>query len=228
MTQDSIAVAPMASRGLVPTILSQGDTYLVVDEFTGEGIEVYQNEDGFKCGCFIAQVSSDDCEHIRLVKEHLSQTTAYRDRPMMSQADADVYLSRIAKLDNTQVTNEESAEDQIDRIRLWLEMESNKLDRQRSYYVSALETWMHLKELSTKQLVSGTLKVRAQQPEIKINDEGAVLHDERFYRVVPEKRVVDKVALRKYVMSTGEEIVGTEVILRPPKFSYKLDPGVTS
>lgn len=87
---------------------------------------------------------------------------------------------------------------------------------------------MHLKQLSTKQLVNGTLKVRAQQPEIKINDEVAVLQDERFFRMVPEKRVVDKAALRKYVVSTGEEIEGTEVILRPPKFSYKLDPGVSS
>ena len=224
MTRESIVIAPETTvSGIVPTVLSYGDSYLVVDEFTGEGSEVSPDEDRFHCGCFIAQVSTD-CEHIRAVREYLSPTIVSTARPMMSQADADVYLSRIARLDDTQALNEVSAKDQIERIRLWLEMESRKLDKQKAYYVSALETWMHLKELSTKQLVNGVLKVRVQQPEIKINDEDVVIKDERFCRVVPEKRVVDKVALRKYVVSTGEEIEGTEVKLRPPKFSYKLDP----
>jgi hypothetical protein len=225
LTIKSIAIAQEVSACIVPKVISHGDSYLVVDDFTGDGSEVCPDDDGFMCGCFIAQVSND-CAHIRAVREYLSPTTVSQERPMMTQAEADVIMSQVAKLDHAQALNEGSAEDQIERIRLWLEMESKKLDRQRSYYVAALETWMHLNELSTKQLVNGTLKVRGQQPEIKINDEGAVLHDERFCRVVPEKRVVDKVALRKYVVSTGEEIDGTEVVLHPPKFSYKLDPGV--
>ena len=221
-----VAIAPAETIGSPAlAILSQGDDYLVVDEFTGEAIEVSNNEGSLKCGCFIAQVTNEDCQHVRAVRGYLSHDYGTLEQPMLSQAEADVYLSQIAKLDHTQAQNEESAEFQIDRIRLWLEMESSKLDRQRAYYVFALETWMHLKELSTKQLVNGTLKVRIQQPEIIIRNEDAVLKDDRFVRIVPEKRSVDKAALRKHVVSTGEEIDGTTVNLRQPKFSYKLSFG---
>jgi hypothetical protein len=214
------------TTALSPTIIEAETGFLVCDDISGGTEEVLQTGSKLQCQCFMAQVSDGECEHVRAVQDYLSVTSGPAEYPTMSQAQADVYLSRIAELDKSQSMNEGSAQQQIDRIRLWLEMESNKLDRQRAYYISALETWMHLKQFSTKQLVNGILKVRAQQPEIKINDEAVVLHDERFCRVVPEKRVVDKAALRKYVVSTGEEIEGTEVILRPPKFSYKMDPGV--
>jgi len=49
--------------------------------------------------------------------------------------------------------------------------------------------------------------------------------DERFVRVIPENRAVDKAALRKYCMDTGEEIPGIEIIVKPHKFSYKLNQG---
>ena len=207
---------------IASTIIESENGFLVCDDKSGSAEEVLQIDSVLQCQCFIAQVSSGDCEHVRAVLDYLSATPASADYPVMSQAEADSYLSRIAELDNTVVANEDSAEQQIDRIRLWLEMESVKLDKQRAYYLFALESWMHQQDLSTKTLVNGILKVRAQQPEITIKDEDAVLKDDRFVRIVPEKRAIDKAALRKYVVSTGEEIEGTEVILRRPKFTYKL------
>ena len=82
-----------------------------------------------------------------------------------------------------------------------------------------------MNEFSTKQLVAGTLKVRSQQPEIRIDDEAKVMMDERFVRVIPENRAVDKAALRKHCTDTGEEIPGIEIIVKPHKFSYKLNTG---
>jgi phage host-nuclease inhibitor protein Gam len=199
--------------------------FLVDGEYGGNAVEVARTEAGLECQCFIAQVSHDDCEHIRAVRDHIASVPMSLERPMLSQADADYYLSKLGELDNTIAANAESAEEQIKRINLWLELETDKIQQKKNYYVLALDNWMHLNEYSTKQLVAGTLKVRSQQPEIKINDETKVLMDERFVRIVPEKKAIDKTALRKYCMDTGEEIPGIEIMLKPHKFSYKLNTG---
>ena len=210
------------TTALSPTIIEAETGFLVCEDSNGGTEEVLRAASKLQCQCFIAQVSGGECEHVSAVHDYLSNTSEPVEHPTMSQAQADEYLSRIANLDKAQSLNEESAEEQIERIKLWLEMESAKLDKQRSYYLLALETWMQVQEYSTKQLVNGTLKVRAQQPQIKIEDEDLILQDERFVRIIPEKRTIDKSALRKHLVSTGEEVEGSEVVLRSSKFSYKL------
>lgn len=213
------------STALSPTIIEAETGFLVCDDSNGGTEEVSLSDSKLQCECFIAQISGGECEHVRAVQDYLSTISGPVEYPTMSQAQADGYLARIAELDKSQSMNEGSAQQQIDRIKLWLELESARLDKQRSYYLFALETWMQVQEYSTKQLVNGTLKVRAQQPEIKIKDEDSILRDERFVRIIPEKRTIDKSALRKHLVSTGEEVEGSEVILRSPKFSYKLAQG---
>jgi phage host-nuclease inhibitor protein Gam len=200
--------------------------FLVGGEYGGNAVEVARTDSGFQCQCVIAQVSHDDCEHIRAVRDHIASVPLFMDRPMLSQADADYYLSKLGELDTTVAANVESAEEQIKRINLWLEVETDKIQKKKNYYLLALDNWMHMNEFSTKQLVAGTLKVRSQQPEIRIDDETKVLMDERFVRIVPEKKAIDKTALRKYCMDTGDEIPGIEIILKPHKFCYKLNGGV--
>ena len=213
--------ANITSEGvLVPEILQSDTGFLVSGDYGGKAVEVLRTESGLQCGCFIAQVSHDDCEHIRAVRDYLASIPMSVDRPMLSQADADYYLSRLGELDTTITGNIESANTQIERIKLWLEMENVKIQRKKDYYILALDNWMHLMDLSTKVLVAGTLKVRAQQPEIIVNDEDAVLNDGRFTRTIPEKQVVDKAALRKHVLNTGEEVDGIEVLLKQHKFTY--------
>jgi len=204
-------------------IIESETGFLVGGEYGGNAVEVVRTDSGLQCQCFIAQVSHDDCEHIRAVRDYIASVPMSLERPMLSQADADYYLSRLGELDTTIAANMESAEEQIKRINLWLEVETGKIQQKKNYYLLALDDWMHMNEFSTKQLVAGTLKVRSQQPEIKINDEAKVLMDERFVRIVPEKRALDKTALRKYCTDTGEEIPGIEIILKPHKFSYKLN-----
>ena len=206
-------------------IIESENGFLVSGGYGDNAVEVLRIESGLQCGCFIAQVSHDDCEHIRAVRDYLASIPMSEDRPMFSQADADYYLSRLGELDNTITGNIESANTQMDRIKLWLEVETDKIQQKRNYYVLALDNWMHMNEYSTKQLVAGTLKVRSQQPEIRIDDEAKVMMDERFVRIIPENRAVDKAALRKYCMDTGDEIPGIEIIMKPHKFSYKLNPG---
>ena len=203
----------------------ESESGFLVDDTNTNAVEVLRTESGLHCECFIAQLSSEECEHIRAVRDYMAKVPMQEDRPTLSQADADYYLSKVAELDDTLTANNESATKQIDRIKLWLEVETDKIQRKKDYYLLALDNYMHLNDFSTKRLVNGTLKVRSQQPEIKITDEGEVLTDERFVRIVPEKRSLDKAALRKYCTHTGEEVPGTEIILKPHKFTYKLNGG---
>ncbi len=206
-------------------IIESENGFLVSGGYGDNAVEVLRIESGLQCGCFIAQVSHDDCEHIRAVRDYLASIPMSEDRPMFSQADADYYLSRLGELDNTITGNIESANTQMDRIKLWLEMENAKIQRKKDYYILALDNWMHLMELSTKTLVSGTLRIRATQAEIVVNDEDAVLRDGRFTRLIPEKQAINKAALRKHVLDTGEVLEGVEVRLKQHKFNYKLNPG---
>ena len=204
----------------------ESESGFLVDDTNTNAVEVLRTESGLHCECFIAQLSSEECEHIRAVRDYMAKVPMQEDRPTLSQADADYYLSKVADLDGMHTANTESADKQIDRIKLWLEVETDKIQRKRDYYLLALDNYMHLNEFSTKHLVNGTLKVRTQQPEIKVTDEEKVLTDKRFVRIVPEKRAIDKAALRRYCTQTGEELPGIEIILKPHKFSYKLNGGV--
>ena len=203
----------------------ESESGFLVDDTNTNAVEVLRTESGLHCECFIAQLSSEECEHIRAVRDYMAKVPMQGDRPTLSQADADYYLSKVAELDDTLTANNESATKQIDRIKLWLEVETDKIQRKKDYYILALDNWMHMNEYSTKRLVAGTLKVRSQQPEIRIDDEAKVMMDERFVRVIPENRAVDKAALRKHCTDTGEEIPGIEIIVKPHKFSYKLNTG---
>ena len=205
-------------------ILESDEGFLVGGSFEGDTVEVKRSEAGLTCQCFIAKVSPDgECEHTRAVLEYLAHVPGEEDRPKLSQADADYYLSKLAEFDAIQAGNEASMLQQKERIDLWFESESAKIQRRKDYYTLTLDNWMHLSGYSTKQLVNGILKVRAQQPEISIFDENVVLKDGRFTRTIPEKQAVDKSVLRKHVLATGEEPEGVRVTTRPHKFSYTIN-----
>jgi hypothetical protein len=210
---------------MLPNVIQSETGFLVDGDYGSNAVDVAVTDTGLECQCFVAQVSNGECEHVRIVRDHLASNPMPDDKPAITQADADYYLSKVSELDEVLAANTESANRQIDRIKLWLEVETDKLVRRKDYYTLALDNYMHLNELSTKRLVNGTLKIRSQQPEIKITDEEKLLTDDRFVRIVPEKRSLDKAALRKYCTHTGEEVPGAEIILKPHKFTYNLNGG---
>ena len=210
---------------MLPNVIQSETGFLVDGDYGSNAVDVAVTDTGLECQCFVAQVSNGECEHVRIVRDYLASNPIADDKPVITQADADYYLSKVADLDGMHTANTESADKQIDRIKLWLEVETDKIQRKRDYYLLALDNYMHLNEFSTKHLVNGTLKVRTQQPEIKVTDEEKVLTDKRFVRIVPEKCAIDKAALRRYCTQTGEELPGIEIILKPHKFSYKLSGG---
>ena len=204
-------------------ILESDDGFLVGGSFGGDTVEVKRSKAGLTCQCFIAKVSPDgECEHVRAVLEYLAHVPGEDDRPNLSQADADYYLSKLAALDAIQSGNEASMLQQKERIELWFASEYAKIQRKKDYYILALDNWMHLSGYSTKQLVNGILKVRAQQPDIVVTDEDAVLTDGRFTRTIPAKQTVDKASLRKHITTTGEEPDGVRVTMRPHRLNYTI------
>jgi|FLOH01.1.fsa_nt_gi hypothetical protein len=140
----------------------------------------------------------------------------------VTQADIDYYLSKVAVLDCIIAVNAESAQTQVERINQWLLSETEAIDKKKHHYIMLMENWMFKQSQATKKLVYGTLKIRKQQEEIVITDEEVVLKDIRFVRIVPEKKAIDRTALRQYLTKTGEIVDGVEVITRPDKFSYAL------
>lgn len=205
-----------------PTVLTMDNAFLVIDPVDKSSQEVQRIENDLSCDCFTAQVSQDrECQHVRAVREHLSQSAL---DVRLSQADADYYLSRVAEIDGVLQKNSGSAEIQRKRIDEWECSERTRLERRKQFYLLQLDNFMHIERLSTKRLVHGTIKVRSQQPKIEVLDEDLVLQRSEFHRVIPERIVIDKKALRKHILETGEEVPGTLVITNlPHKFSYKLE-----
>ncbi len=205
-------------------VIRKDDKFLVDEGFGTEMVEVTKIQDDLHCDCFISQVAPEsDCEHIRAVEQYLHQD---QQKMLLTQAEADIYLSRIAKIDSELESDCESAADQIEKIQLWLEGRKLKLEKNRGYYTFQLHAWMEANEHRSKQLVHGTLRLRNQPLQIEVTDEIEVMKDSRFKRIIPEKLAVDKMALRKHIIDTGEIMPGVDVNVIPPKFSYQLTPGV--
>lgn len=206
------------------SVLTMDNSFLVIDSVDQSSQEVLQVENSFSCDCFVAQVSQDsECQHVRAVREHLSHSAL---DIRLSQADADYYLSRVAAIDGVLQNNSDSAEIQRKRIDDWECSERTRLERRKRFYLLQLDNFMHIEGLSTKRLVHGTIKVRSQPPKIEVLDENLVLQRSEFQRVTPERIAIDKKALRKHILETGEEVPGTLVVTNlPHKFSYKLEEG---
>ena len=142
---------------------------------------------------------------------------------VQSMPDADFFMGKVAELDTQIDEVNESAELQIERIKLWQETRTSVIERQKEYFLKVLHGYLISTGKKTKKLVNGTLSIRKQQDEIVVEDKDAVIQDGRF---VNEKMTVsvDKTSIRKHILETGEIPEGVSVNPREPRFSYKLNP----
>ena len=142
---------------------------------------------------------------------------------VQSMPDADFYMGKVAELDAEIDEVNESAELQIERIKLWQETRTSVIERQKEYFLKVLHGYLISTGKKTEKLVNGTLSIRKQQDEIVVEDKDAVTQDRRF---VKEKMTVsvDKTSIRKHILETGEIPEGVSVNPREPRFSYKLNP----
>ena len=142
---------------------------------------------------------------------------------VQSMPDADFYMGKVAELDAEIDEVNESAELQIERIKLWQETRTSVIERQKEYFLKVLHGYLISTGKKTEKLVNGTLSIRKQQDEIVVEDKDAVTQDGRF---VKEKMTVsvDKTSIRKHILETGEIPEGVSVNPREPRFFYKLNP----
>jgi hypothetical protein len=136
--------------------------------------------------------------------------------------DADFYLGKVADLDSQIEEIQESADVQTLRIREWKESRVYAIEKKKEFYIQILRGFIHSTRRKTMNLVNGTLSLRKQQDEIVIEDPDAVLKDGRFTR---EKVTVsvDKTAIRKHLVATGEIPDGVAVMQQDVKFGYKVN-----
>jgi len=194
--------------------------FLVGSGIDSEYVEVQKNGSGYICECFIAQIDGEGrCEHTEAVELKYGGQREHPS-PLIDQARADFYLGQIANIDTSIEQNRNSANIQIKQIQDWLKSVVEKDEKKKSYYEISLDNWMRSFGFKTKSLAHGVLKLRQQQPEIVIDDEALLISDKRFVRIVPMKEVIDKSALRRHVINTGEEVAGICVNLRDAKFTY--------
>jgi phage host-nuclease inhibitor protein Gam len=194
--------------------------FLVGSGIDSEYVEVQKYGSGYTCECFSAQIDGEGrCEHIEAVElKYRGQVEQFSSN--IDQARADFYLGQIGSIDSSIEQNRDSAKIQINQIQDWLESVVEKDEKKKSYYEISLDNWMRSLGFKTKSLAHGVIKLRQQQPEIIIKDESLLLKDKRFVRTIPEKEVIDKSALRKHVINTGEEVAGIRVNQRDAKFTY--------
>lgn len=206
----------------IGTVVSRQSDGFLVHSAGEEEVTVSETSEGLICECFISRVTEDGiCEHIQAVQQHTFGNIS-KPPEQMSQARADQYLALLGKLDSVIQQNQDSASIQKDAINDWLEHENEMLENRKHHYIQALDNWLISEDLKSKRLVYGNINRRQQQPLIEILDEQAILQDDRFIRRIPEKLAINKSAIRKHVISTGEELPGITVQLRDPKFNYRI------
>ena len=143
-------------------------------------------------------------------------------KEVIAMPDADFYLGKVADLDSQIEEIQASADIQTDRIQEWKQSRICVIERQKEFYLQNLRGFIHSTGMKTINLVNGALSLRKQQDEIVIENQDAVVRDGRFIR---EKVTVnvDKAAIRKHLVATGEIPDGVTVRQQDGKFGYKVN-----
>ena len=129
------------------------------------------------------------------------------------------------------------AQKQIDKIRLWEEVQTGKHQKVIDGMTARLQGYFLAQvandpDLKTKSMVNGTMKVRKRQPLVHIEDKDVFLKNlgpnqhlksgEELYRVTTNY-APDKKAILAYVKDTGDIPEGITVENRDDKFSITIN-----
>jgi hypothetical protein len=118
-----------------------------------------------------------------------------------------------------------TAEKLIDEIEQWRERKTQQHQGQIDFLSARMAGYLKQQQLKSLHLPSGTIGLRKQQSKIEIVD------SDKFYesvpsellRYVPESFEPDLKKIREHIKTTGEVLVGLDVIEQEPKFYYKLN-----
>lgn len=174
--------------------------------------------------------------------EYLDRETGIEERESFivdNEQKANWALRKIRQLQEKRVANIELAENEIERINMWLDDINSELEQSIDFFTGLLEQY-HRRifeqdpKAKTIKLPHGKLKMRKQQPEF-IRDNDKLLSwlkqsNKTDYIVVKESP--DWAQLKKTLQvagnalvdtETGEVVEGVEVVEREPKFSVEVE-----
>ena len=150
----------------------------------------------------------------------------------IDESKADALLYCIGKEQSGMNDVQMQAQSQIDKIKLWEEVQTAKHQKVIDDMTVRLQGYFYaLKstdpDLKTKSMVNGTMKVRKRQPLITVEDEGLFLQKDNgdLTRIVHASLAPDKKAIKKYIKETGDIPEGISVEERDDKFSVTINEG---
>lgn len=157
-----------------------------------------------------------------------------------SMEKAEWALRKLKRVRQQRAENRKLAEEEIGRIEMWLRGEEERLQQDEDYFCALLADY-HQRILQedpkakTVRLPHGVLKMRAQQPEFKRDEDKllAWLDGRGIGELVRVKREPDWQKIKPLVAATGsgavvwtetsELVEGVRAETRPPKFTVETD-----
>ena len=155
----------------------------------------------------------------------------------VDEIKADAILYCIGREQARMADVREQAQAQIDKIRLWEEVQTGKHQKVIDGMTARLQGYFLAQvasdpDLKTKSMVNGTMKIRQRQPLVHVDDKDVFLKNlgpnqhlksgEELYRVTTNY-APDKKAILAYVKDTGDVPEGITVENRDDKFSITIN-----
>jgi len=137
-----------------------------------------------------------------------------------NESHADSLLWHYTKADQEKQEALRLAQQQIDKINNWLDLELNKINGRIEWLETGLKTFMSTTDKKTVKLPNGSLQTRQLPDRFEFAD-GFMEAYQQFKR---EKITysLDKAAVKKHYKDTGEILEGLEVVPGDISFSVKL------
>lgn len=181
----------------------------------------------------LSQFPSPDIEEIDL-KEEAERQQAEQQFRIQTDEQANWALRKIAKIRKQMADDQALAEAEIQRIRLWLDRETEKLQRHEHFFTTLLQNY-HREILAqdphrrTISLPAGTIQFRRQQPEYERDEHALVAWLEAnnlldFVKIEKHadwanfKKVIRPAGQQAVNLFTGEAVEGITVREREDKF----------
>ena len=135
---------------------------------------------------------------------------------------ADVQCMKLIYLQDRMTEIESLYQQELDHLEKWKQHRIGILQRQYDYLSRSLESWLMVSNQKTANLPHGTLQFRRQPVRVEVLDEETIIRLGEFIRI---KQTIDKAAIKKHYVQTGEIPDGVDIVEQEPKFSIKLNPG---
>ena len=146
--------------------------------------------------------------------EDLTLDVDYDDAPVPpSQDRAEEHLRLLAYWRQQREEREVHAQEQKDRIALWLERELERIDRKTAWHEQALQGFLWQTGKKSVRLIHGSIRRVKGRERIEVMDEDAFLSSAAPDLIREETiRQPDKKAILAYVKQTGDLPAGIDLV----------------